>query len=110
MNLTEKLQKFEKYFRRLDFGYYGSKKNMVFKFHEIFEEEMKETPTGKKWREKIYGKEQVRLDNITKEVRKLRKEVESNPKLKKKLERYEDMLGSKMEHRQFILLHERRRA
>ncbi len=53
--IKEKLQKFERYFRRLNFQYPGSKKNMIFNFHSIFKEEMKETETGKRWRKKVYG-------------------------------------------------------
>ena len=51
--ITEKLQKFEKYIRRTKFHYYPSKSLMISKFHLIFEEEMKDTETGKKWREKL---------------------------------------------------------
>ena len=51
----EKLKTFERYFRRLNFQYPGSKKNMIFNFHSIFKEEMKETETGKRWRKKVYG-------------------------------------------------------
>lgn len=51
--ITEKLQVFEKYLRRTKFNYPPSKKNMIFRFHEIFEEEMKDTETGTKWRESL---------------------------------------------------------
>lgn len=53
MTITEKLIKFEKYIKRTKFNYYHSKKNMIFRFHEIFKEEMKDTETGKKWRKKL---------------------------------------------------------
>ncbi len=56
MTITERLEKFERYIRKLNFQYPGSKKNMIFNFHSIFKEEMKETETGKKWRIKVYGK------------------------------------------------------
>ncbi len=39
-----------------------------------------------------HEKKQKRLNEITEMVRKLRKEVETNPKLKKELEKYENML------------------
>ena len=58
MKIKEKLQKFEKYFRRLNLQYPEAKKNMIFKFHETFQEEMKDTETGKKWRKQVYGKEE----------------------------------------------------
>lgn len=51
MKIKEKLEKFEKYIKRTKFHYYPSKKNMIFRFHQIFQEEMKDTETGKKWRE-----------------------------------------------------------
>lgn len=51
--ITEKLIKFEKYLRRANFGYYGTKGNMIFYFHEVFQEEMRDTETGKKWRKKL---------------------------------------------------------
>lgn len=47
--IIEKLQTMEKYIRRAIFAPY-IKKKMIFRFHEIFHEEMKETETGKKWR------------------------------------------------------------
>ncbi len=53
--VIEKLEKFERYIRKLNFQYPGSKKNMIFNFHSIFKEEMKETETGKKWRKSIDG-------------------------------------------------------
>lgn len=51
--ITERLQKFEKYIRRTKFHYYPSKSLMIWKFHLIFQEEMKDTETGKKWRKKL---------------------------------------------------------
>ena len=51
--ITEKLEKFEKYIRRAKFHYYPSKKLMISMFHFMFQEEMKDTETGKKWRKKF---------------------------------------------------------
>jgi len=51
--ITERLERFEKYIRRTKFHYYPSKKLMISKFHETFQEEMKDTETGKKWRKKL---------------------------------------------------------
>ncbi len=50
--IQKKLIKFEKYLRRAKFSYVNSKRNMVFRFHEIFLEEMEGTETGIKFREK----------------------------------------------------------
>ena len=55
METQEKLIKFEKYIRRTKFNYSEAKKNMLFRFHEIFFEEMKGTETGDKFREKLNG-------------------------------------------------------
>jgi len=52
MNTQEKLIRFEKYIRRTKFSYADAKSNMVFRFHEIFLEEMKGTETGIKFRKK----------------------------------------------------------
>ena len=52
MKIQEKLITFEKYIRRANFSYVMTKKNMLFRFHEIFLEEMKGTETGTKFREK----------------------------------------------------------
>lgn len=52
MNTQEKLIKFEKYFRRQQIAPH-IKKNMVWRFHEIFFEEMKGTETGDKFRSKL---------------------------------------------------------
>ena len=52
--ITEKLERLERNIRRATFSPY-IKKKMVFRFHELFEEEMKDTPTGKKWRKKLYS-------------------------------------------------------
>lgn len=56
-NITKKLQKFERYFRSRSFTPHV-KKNMVFYFHEIFQEEMMETETGIKWRTKLNSQEE----------------------------------------------------
>jgi len=53
MNIQEKLIKFEKYLKRTRFSYGNAKKNMVWRFHEIFWEEMKGTETGDKFRKMI---------------------------------------------------------
>ena len=53
MNIQEKLIAFEKYIRRTRFSYVDSKKNMIWRFHEIFMEEMKDTETGDKFMEKF---------------------------------------------------------
>jgi len=50
--ITEKLVKFEKYLRRQNIMIY-TKKNIIFKLHEIFEKEMWNTKTGIKWRKKL---------------------------------------------------------
>lgn len=50
MKIQEKLIKFEKYIKRANFNYSPAKKNMLFRFHEIFFEEMKGTETGTKFR------------------------------------------------------------
>ena len=50
--LQEKLIKFEKYFRRLSITPY-IKKNMVWRFHEVFMEEMKGTESGDKFRKNL---------------------------------------------------------
>jgi len=50
--IQEKLIKFEKYFRRQRITPF-IKKNMVFRFHEIFLEEMKGTETGNKYLTKL---------------------------------------------------------
>lgn len=52
MKTQEKLQKFERYIRRTRFNYANAKKNMLWKFHETFLEEMRGTPTGTKFRKK----------------------------------------------------------
>jgi len=52
MEIQEKLRRFEIYIKRAKFSYTGSKKNMLFRFHEIFLEEMKGTETGTKFRKK----------------------------------------------------------
>jgi len=52
MNTQQKLIKFEKYIRRTNFNYSEAKKNMLFRFHEIFLKEMKGTETGTKFRKK----------------------------------------------------------
>ena len=52
MKIQEKLIKFEKYIRRTKFSYLRSKGNMVWKFHELFMEEMEGTETGDKFRKK----------------------------------------------------------
>jgi len=51
--ITKKLERFERYIRKSNFQYPGSKKNMIFNFHATFSEEMKDTETGKKWRKKL---------------------------------------------------------
>ena len=53
MTIQEKLIAFEKYIRRARFSYGNSKKNMIWRFHEIFMKEMKGTETGDKFREKL---------------------------------------------------------
>jgi len=53
MKTQEKLIKFEKYIRRLDFSYSRNKKNMLWHFHITFMEEMKGTETGDKFRKKL---------------------------------------------------------
>ncbi len=52
MNIQEKLIKFEKYIKRVKFNYADAKSNMLFRFHEIFLEEMKGSETGTKFRRK----------------------------------------------------------
>ena len=52
MKTQQKLIKFEKYLRRQRIISYV-KKNILFRFHEIFMEEMKGTETGDKFREKL---------------------------------------------------------
>ncbi len=51
--VTEKLERFERYIRKLNFQYPGTKANMIFNFHSTFKEEMEDTETGKKWRAKL---------------------------------------------------------
>ena len=53
MKIQEKLIKFEKYIKRTRFNYANSKSNMVWKFHELFMEEMMGTETGDKFRKKL---------------------------------------------------------
>ncbi len=67
MKIQEKLIKFEKYIRRTKFSYVGSKENMVWKFHELFMEEMEGTETGDKFRKKC-GIESSDLHRNKKEV------------------------------------------
>ncbi len=50
--ITEKLLKFEKYMRKASFHVY-IKKKMIWYFHEIFIEELRETESGKKWESKL---------------------------------------------------------
>ncbi|MBU0894949.1 MAG: hypothetical protein KKB88_05900 [Nanoarchaeota archaeon] len=52
-NTQQKLITFEKYIKRTNFNYPNSKKNMLWKFHELFMEELKGTETGNKFREKL---------------------------------------------------------
>lgn len=52
MNTQENLIKFEKYIRRQTIISH-IKKNMLWRFQEIFMEEMKGTKTGDKFREKL---------------------------------------------------------
>jgi hypothetical protein len=47
--IQEKLIKFEKYLKRKQFRYSHEKKNALFRFHEIFIEEMKGTESGDKF-------------------------------------------------------------
>lgn len=39
--IKQKLIQFEKYIRRTNFNTYYAKKNMIYRFNEIFEEELK---------------------------------------------------------------------
>jgi len=55
MTTQERLIKFEKYIRRTKFSYCESKKNMVWKFHALFIDEMKGTEAGDKFRKKELG-------------------------------------------------------
>jgi len=52
-NTQQKLITFEKYIKRTNFNYPNSKKNMLWRFHELFMEELKGTETGNKFREKL---------------------------------------------------------
>ena len=52
-NIQEKLIAFEKYIRRTRFSYGNSKKNMIWKFHDLFMVEMQGTETGDKFRRKL---------------------------------------------------------
>ena len=49
---TKKLIQFEKYLKRNLAGL-TIKPKIIYRFHEIFQEEMKDTETGKKWRKKL---------------------------------------------------------
>lgn len=51
--ITEKLERLERYIRRLNFQVGSPKKNLIFHFHNIFQEEMEDTESGKKWRSKL---------------------------------------------------------
>jgi len=51
--MKNKLIKLEKYIKRTNFNYPNAKKNMLFRFHEIFFEELKNTESGIKFRKKI---------------------------------------------------------
>lgn len=51
MEIQEKLKTFEKYLKRQSFNSY-KKQNIIFRFHEIFQDELKGTETGDKWRKK----------------------------------------------------------
>jgi len=50
--IQEKLIKFEKYIRKSKFSYPNARSNMIFRFHDIFLDEMKGTETGTKFRKK----------------------------------------------------------
>ena len=50
---TEKLENLERYIRRINFSYASAKKNLLFHLHDLFQEEMKETASGKKWESKL---------------------------------------------------------
>ena len=53
MTIQNKLLKFEKYLKRKKLNPSYEKSNVLFRFHEIFMEEMKGTETGDKFRKKI---------------------------------------------------------
>jgi len=53
MTIQEKLIQFEKYLKRQKFNPSYQKSNVLWRFHEIFMEEMKGTETGDKWRKEI---------------------------------------------------------
>jgi len=53
MTIQKKLIKFEKYLKRKKFNPSHDKGNVLFRFHEIFMEEMKGTETGNKFMRKI---------------------------------------------------------